>query len=62
MEDFNSFSHDIKYEFYKESISLLELKGISFNGKLMTKLYSKPTVAINTFTKNHVIRDILHDP
>ena len=43
MEDFNSFSHDIKYEFYKESISLLELKGISFNGKLMTKLYSKPT-------------------
>ena len=48
MEDFNSFSHDIKFtyeidEFDKEAISFLDLKVISFNDKLMTSLYRKPT-------------------
>ena len=48
MEDFNSFSHDVKFtyeidEFDKERISFLDLKVISFIGKLMTSLYSKRT-------------------
>ena len=45
MEDFNSFSDDIKftYEFDKESIFFLDIKVISSNGKLITSLYSKPT-------------------
>ena len=45
LEDFNSFSDDIKftYEFDKKCISFLDLKVISSNGRLMTSLYSKPT-------------------
>ena len=45
LEDFHSFSHDIKFlcEFDKESVSFLDRKVISSNGKLMTSLYSKPT-------------------
>ena len=46
MENFNSFSDDIKfiYEFDKESVPFLDLKVIPSNGKLiLTSLYSKPT-------------------
>ena len=45
LEDFHSFSYDIKftYEFDKESVSFLDLKAFSSNGKLMVSLYSKPT-------------------
>ena len=45
MENFNSFSDNIKFtcEFDKGSISFLDLKVISSNGKLMTSPYSKPT-------------------
>ena len=45
MKDFNSFSDDIKFtfEFDKRSISFLDLKVFSSNGKLMTSLYSIPT-------------------
>ena len=45
LEDFHSFSYDIKftYEFDKESVSFLDLKVFSSNGKLMVSLYSKPT-------------------
>ena len=45
LEDFNSFSDDIKftYEFDKKCISFLDLKVISSNGRLMTSLYTKPT-------------------
>ena len=45
MENFNSFSHDIKftYEFHEESMTFLDLKVISSNGTLMTSLYSEPT-------------------
>ena len=44
MEDFNSFSDDIKFTYKsdKESISFLNLRVISSNGKRMTSLYSKP--------------------
>ena len=40
VEDFNSFSHDIKDQFNRD---FLDLKVISSNGKLMTSLYSKAT-------------------
>ena len=45
MEDFNSFSDDIKftYEFVKENISFFDFKVISSNGKLIAILCSKPT-------------------
>ena len=46
MENFNSFSDDIKftYEFDKERVSFLDLKVIPSNGKLiLTSLYSKLT-------------------
>ena len=45
MAEFNLFSDDIKftYEYYKNTISFLDLKVILSNGKLITSLYSKPT-------------------
>ena len=45
MAEFNLFSDDIKftYEYNKDTISFLDLKVISSNGKLITSLYSKPT-------------------
>ena len=44
MAEFNLFMDDIKfsYEFNKDTISFLDLKVISSNGKLITSLYSKP--------------------
>ena len=44
MEDFNSFCDDFKftYKFEKDSMSFLDLKIISINGKLMTSPYKKP--------------------
>ena len=55
MEDFNQFSHDIKftYEFDEENISFLDLKVVSSDGKLMTSakipLSAKITKWSNTF-------------
>ena len=45
MAEFNLFSNDIKftYEYNKDTISFLDLKVISSNGKLITSLHSKPT-------------------
>ena len=45
MAEFNLFSDDIKftYEYYKDTISFLDLEVILSNGKLITTLYSKPT-------------------
>ena len=44
MTEFNLFSDDIKftYEYNKDTISFVDLKVISSNGKLITSLYSKP--------------------
>ena len=46
MAEFNLFSDDIKftYEYNKDTISFLDLKVISLNGKLITSLYSKPLI------------------
>ena len=45
MTEFNLFSDDIKftYECNKDTISFLDLKVISSNGKLITSHYSKPS-------------------
>ena len=45
MAELNSFNDNIKftYEYNKDSIPFLGLKVISFNGKLITSFYSKPT-------------------
>ena len=43
--EFNLFSDDIRftYEFNKDTISFLDFKVVSWNDKLITSLYSKPT-------------------
>ena len=45
MAEINLFNADIKftYEYSKDTISFVDLKVISSNGKSITSLYSKPT-------------------
>ena len=66
MEDFNSFSNDIKftYEFDKESMSFLDHKVISSNAKVTASLYSKPTdchqyLYYKSSHRQHTIRSII---
>ena len=61
MVEFNLFSNDIKftYEYNKYIISVLDLKVISSNCKLITSFYSKSTAVINTFNTVLVILNII---
>ena len=64
MAELNSFDTNIKfsYEYNDKRVSFLDLQVDIVEGKLITRLFVKPTVDINTFTICQVIPSTLNDP
>ena len=67
MAEINLFNDDIKftYEYNKDTISFVDLKVISSNGKSITSLYSKPThchqyLQYGSYHPEHTKRSILY--